>query len=301
MSTAAPRNSHVDGEYKVLIVDDEAVIHVVFADLLGDEEYRLSVVSSAEEALDQMKKERFDLAIVDKNLPGISGLRLIGEARALQPQLEIILMTGYASYESAVEALRLGAIDYVAKPFRNLQLIKATIDQALERQPRSDHSEVLVDYLAVAHPQLRQMAAAFCVAVGELKIENTELRQGINNILELLNQSPSRLHQLAATRDDNGEGLARMHRLEQLDATAVFPPIRTSDPSAHSAERHPGTSLAEVMRETERRLIQDAMMRCNNVLTRAAELLGVQVSTLHKKIKRLESSSSNGTGRSLRS
>jgi len=118
---------------RLLLVDDERVIHVVFGELLTGTGLELVAVSSAEEALARLQKETFDLAIVDKNLPGMSGLDLMRVLSSVQVNLRFIVITGFSSVDSAVEALQLGAIDYLLKPFGDLETVAAKIRKALTR------------------------------------------------------------------------------------------------------------------------------------------------------------------------
>src|ERR671927_2022622 len=101
----------------VLIVDDEPVVAQVLKRVLPRQALRVTCVSNADEALDVMQRETFGCMLADKNLPGKDGLALIAEVRKLQPHCACIVMTAYASTSSAVEALRLGAADYLEKPF----------------------------------------------------------------------------------------------------------------------------------------------------------------------------------------
>src|SRR5206468_5161549 len=90
--------------------------------------------ASAEEAMDLMQKRRFDLVLTDKNLPGASGLDVLRAARLLTPAPAIVLITGYSSYDSAVEALDIGAHDYIEKPIRDLENLRFRIRRALSRR-----------------------------------------------------------------------------------------------------------------------------------------------------------------------
>ncbi len=119
----------------VLVVDDEPSVRDVFARLLAREQ-NLSVqtADSAEAAVFLLRQQRFDLLITDKNLPGMGGIELIGEARKLRPNIEAIMITGYASAESVIAAFAAGASDYVLKPFEEIGVMRAKIHAALDRR-----------------------------------------------------------------------------------------------------------------------------------------------------------------------
>jgi CheY-like chemotaxis protein len=81
-----------------------------------------------------MRKRRFDLVLTDKNLPGASGLEVLRVARTLDPSPAVVLITGYSSYDSAVEALDSGAQDYIEKPIRDVETLRFRIRRALSRR-----------------------------------------------------------------------------------------------------------------------------------------------------------------------
>jgi CheY-like chemotaxis protein len=119
----------------VLVVDDEPVVRDVCARLLSREpDLVVSLAQDAEEALRLLRAQRFDVLITDKNLPGLSGIELIAEARVLQPALEAVMITGYSSSESIIAAFAAGASDYILKPFEDLRLVRAKVRAALERR-----------------------------------------------------------------------------------------------------------------------------------------------------------------------
>ncbi|MFP2934150.1 response regulator [Pyxidicoccus sp. 3LG] len=119
----------------VLVVDDEPVVLDICARLLEREpDLAVTLAQSAEEALPLLAEQRFDVLVTDKNLPGIGGVELIAEARRLQPSLEAVMITAYASSESVVAAFAAGASDYILKPFDDLRVLRAKVRAALERR-----------------------------------------------------------------------------------------------------------------------------------------------------------------------
>ena len=120
--------------HEVLVVDDEAVVLTVLREALRQGGYRVTTAASVEEAIDLMQKRRFDLVLTDKNLPGASGLDVLRVARTLSPAPAIVMITGYSSYDSAVEALDIGAHDYIEKPIRDIEDLRFRIRRALSRR-----------------------------------------------------------------------------------------------------------------------------------------------------------------------
>ena len=119
----------------VLVVDDEPTVRDVFTRLLSREQ-GLSVVTAehAEAALYYLRSQRFDLLITDKNLPGMGGIELIAEGRRLRPNIEAMMITGYASAESVIAAFAAGASDYLLKPFEQIAVVRAKVRAALDRR-----------------------------------------------------------------------------------------------------------------------------------------------------------------------
>jgi DNA-binding NtrC family response regulator len=124
----------VDFPDTVLVVDDEPIVVDVLQRILPMRGLTAVSVGDAEQASDLLRKRRFGCLLADKNLPARDGLSLIAEARELQPHCARILMTAYASTSSAVEALRLGATDYIEKPFQDVELLAEKIRLAIAHQ-----------------------------------------------------------------------------------------------------------------------------------------------------------------------
>jgi len=135
-STGSPSrgSSIVPTAHEVLVVDDEAVVLTVLREALRRGGYRVTTAASAEEAIDLMRKRRFDLVLTDKNLPGASGLEVLRVARELPSAPAIVLITGYSSFDSAVEAMDIGALDYIEKPIRDVEDLRQRVRRALSRR-----------------------------------------------------------------------------------------------------------------------------------------------------------------------
>ena len=153
--TPRPQSAVVPTGHEVLVVDDETVVLTVLREALRRGGYRVTTAASAEEAIDLMHKRRFDLVLTDKNLPGASGLDVLRAARSLNPAPAIVLITGYSSYDSAIEALDIGAHDYIEKPIRDVDDLRFRIRRALSRR-----DEQLARPQAHPHRRARRARAA---------------------------------------------------------------------------------------------------------------------------------------------
>src|SRR5437660_1932078 len=115
---------------RLLIVDDEAEVRSVLNDLLGDT-YQCSQAPSAEDALAQLREREYQLVISDITMSGMSGLQMIPHVKVISPDTVIVMISGMQTIESAINALRLGAFDYLMKPF-DLRQAEAAVTRALE-------------------------------------------------------------------------------------------------------------------------------------------------------------------------
>ncbi|SNB45839.1 sigma-54 dependent transcriptional regulator [Geobacter sp. DSM 9736] len=117
----------------ILIVDDELSMREFLGILLQREGYRTSEADTAEVALSMLEKNDYDLVISDVSMPGLGGLVLLERIKQLTPETSVLMVTAFSTAEQAVEAMKLGAYDYIAKPFR-VEEIKVLIRNALEKR-----------------------------------------------------------------------------------------------------------------------------------------------------------------------
>src|SRR5215469_12893440 len=109
----------------VLVIDDEKNMRLSVKTLLSDEGFEARMVESAEEGLLLLGQEEFLMVITDARLGGMSGYEFLGKARAQWPDLPLLMITAYATPKLAVEAIKAGAMDYLAKPFAPEELLHA--------------------------------------------------------------------------------------------------------------------------------------------------------------------------------
>jgi two-component system response regulator PilR (NtrC family) len=127
---------------RVLIVDDEKGMRDFLAIMLKKEGYAVSQAESAEKASDLISRGEFDLVISDISMPGQSGLEVLRQAKGSNPDTPVIMITAYASTESAVEALKLGAYDYIIKPF-DVEEMRIVVRNALEKRRLEAENRIL--------------------------------------------------------------------------------------------------------------------------------------------------------------
>ena len=115
----APARPHV------LVVDDEASIRDLLSQTLALAEYTVDVASDGRSALERLRLQHYDLLIADLKMPGVDGLHMIREARRYRTDLPVIIITGFSTESSAIDAINLGVSGYLTKPFRVPQVLAA--------------------------------------------------------------------------------------------------------------------------------------------------------------------------------
>ena len=123
---------------RILVVDDDDVFREELAELLRDDGHAATVVPSVAKAIEALEAGEFDLVLTDLKMPRQSGLDLLREVRARWPRTFVVMLTGYASVETALDAMKLGAFDYVRKPFRVDQVRETLRLVAQEREFEPD-------------------------------------------------------------------------------------------------------------------------------------------------------------------
>jgi CheY-like chemotaxis protein len=121
------------GEARILVVDDESGFRELCVDLLSDAGFEVEAATDGQKALDRLSASTFHLVLSDINMPTMDGMTLLKNAKARFPSVEVVLMTAFGGLQSALEALRFGAYDYITKPFTREALV-ATVGRCLEKQ-----------------------------------------------------------------------------------------------------------------------------------------------------------------------
>lgn len=121
---------------RILVVDDDSEMRALLLDVLTNEGYEVVEAKDGTEAVLALRARKFDLILMDKNMPGPSGLDLLPGFRRVSPWSPIIMMTAFGDVPSYMEAVEKGAVEFLFKPFR-MEEVKAAIAKALERTIQS--------------------------------------------------------------------------------------------------------------------------------------------------------------------
>lgn len=138
---------------KILIIDDDEGMRFFLTEAMSKDGYRHAVASSGQEAVKRLENERFDLAILDYNMPGMDGIETFLKLKEISPEIVGILITAYGNKDIAVEAINRGMFDYFSKPF-DIAEIRVVIRRAVERSRLLKEVKTLRDSLEKQSPRL---------------------------------------------------------------------------------------------------------------------------------------------------
>jgi signal transduction histidine kinase len=127
---------------RILIAEDEVGIRTALTILLEEDGYEIQTVKDGDEAIEAIRAERYDLVISDIRMPGLSGLQLLEEIQKLPAGPDMVIITAYGSIETAIQALKNGARDFLLKPFSN-ELLKMTVSRTLRLRELSEENKKL--------------------------------------------------------------------------------------------------------------------------------------------------------------
>jgi signal transduction histidine kinase/ActR/RegA family two-component response regulator len=162
-------------EANILVIDDEAVIRDGCIKILSKEGWKVETAENGHDGIEMVNNKNFDILLLDLMMPGMSGMEVIQEIKCRTPSLYVIVITGYATIETAVEAMKMGAYDYIPKPFTPDQLRivvrKVLATKALIREAEYLRMEQEKGLHAIAQEKSRIMTIMNCMPNGVLVID----------------------------------------------------------------------------------------------------------------------------------
>src|SRR5690349_14697185 len=123
---------------RILVADDEAGLREFIADSLGLDDHSVVPAKDGKEAAKLLDERGFDLVLTDLKMPGLDGMALLRKVRAEQPEVEVIVMTAHGTVDNAVEAMKLGAFEYLQKPISGPDELRLLVSRAVERRGLKD-------------------------------------------------------------------------------------------------------------------------------------------------------------------
>jgi CheY-like chemotaxis protein len=209
----------------VLIVEDETIMRESLQDWLKEEGYEVDTAESGEEALQKIGEKEFGVAVLDLRLPGKDGLEVLREATEKDPKIKGIVITAYPSVETAVEAMRMGAVDYLVKPFapdsleKSIEETLGPIQVEIKPKTAAEKERARVGPAGYVFIRLSDNNPQDCLDV-RWKLENMEEVLSIDAVVDI----------------------------KDFDMVAVVSAPRTVNEVAHKIEKIPGIAFAKFAR-----------------------------------------------------
>ena len=194
----------------ILIVDDDPAMGEMLASMLGDASYQTAVAGGLTEATEFAQGTDFDAVLSDIKMPGGTGIDLVGELRDLRPDTPVVLMTAFGSIDSAVEAMRAGAFDYITKPFKRDEIL-VVMERAVEHKVLADENR----QLRAAVDRTRSM--------GDLQGESPAMRDIFSLVRRVADSSSSVL--ITGESGTGKEVIARTLHFSGARRDAPFVPV----------------------------------------------------------------------------
>ena len=244
----------------ILIVDDEPVVLDVLKRLLEEEGREIALAASPDAALQIAGRGPLDVALVDKNLQGASGLDLSRKLKAMQPELEVILITGYASLDTAIEAVQIGAFDYLTKPIDDYAALALKVHNAMEKSRLRRSQRELLERLTESEARYRHLVASAPDAVVVYDVQSGLVQDANGAAVQLYEYTLEELTRLRATQLGPTEPGRHEHRrkdgaLFTADVSATEFTLKGRRLRVQSVR----DSTAAVHAERERRSLEDRL------------------------------------------
>ncbi|HEX4843338.1 MAG TPA: PAS domain S-box protein [Limnobacter sp.] len=182
---------------RLIVVDDEKPQLEALCSLLEDAGFYVSAYPDPQHALKALEEESFDLLLTDLRLPGMDGIELVQRAKALDPDLSAVLMTGHGSIKTAVDAMKVGVLDYILKPFK-VSDIMPVVHRALEVRRLKRENRALIEHLSEANQQLGALNQELDTFAGRVAHD-------LNSLIHIIQGFAGSLHRRAASKLDEQE------------------------------------------------------------------------------------------------
>lgn len=207
---------------KILLVDDYIPSRNVLEESLEGDDFTIVTSENGLEAIHTLKKNRFDLVITDLKMPGATGIEVLKNAREMNPDVQVIIITGYASLETAIEAIKSGAYDYITRPFK-LDEIKVVVNNACEKIRLIKENQRLMFSLEELYRKMKGLQKKETGTSGRQKVPLTEELDVIGSFLNFRSVAGGTLPlSMQKRRSDKGYVLVELEKLGQLRDEGVL-------------------------------------------------------------------------------
>jgi DNA-binding response OmpR family regulator len=211
----------VDLPIRVLIVDDDQICREILRETLATHEVEVTLAGDGIEGLEKLSAGPFDILITDLNMPRMDGLTLLQEARKHYPHILTIIITGYGSLESAIEAIRKGTYDYIQKPFKIEEILIVTRN-AIEKIKMLREKHRILEELGLAYRKLHQFEAERASREDPAAREAEDGSSEILNTVCLFPRHTLPLSLFERSPEEPGDILTVLERLKDLRQQGII-------------------------------------------------------------------------------
>jgi len=219
--------------YKILVIDDEPFIRSLFETVLSEQDCTVATCGSSREGIEAARQGSFDVVITDIMMPELTGIDVLREVKSSSPDTGVIMITGFASLETAMEALHLGADEYLKKPFEDFAgLVVPTIKKTAQRYQLANENRRLVADLDEANQNLKKTNVEFRRMIARVfSVQQTsQLLSGCTDPEAVLDLAEDGLHSfdvanyaILLNSDTTGMRVARWCNISNADRFTITP------------------------------------------------------------------------------
>jgi len=210
MERVQAKNKGSNSQYGILIVDDEPLIRQSLYEILRIDGYSAGMAASGRKALDMLKTQKYDVVVTDMKMPEISGMELLEKIKEISPDIEVILITGYGTIETAVQAMKKGAADYVTKPINDDEF-KIIIGNIIKKKMLLDENRDLRRIIAEVQP------TSFCHMIGA-----SEKMQKVYHIIQSVASSNATIMITGESGTGKGMVAKAVHEVDEFRCDKPF-------------------------------------------------------------------------------
>jgi DNA-binding response OmpR family regulator len=213
---------------KILLVDDDKSIRVTLSEALSAAGYDVATAVDGEHALEKFPSDVYDLVLLDMKMPGVQGMEVLRQVKAMKSGQPVVMMTGFGTVETAVEALKLGAIDYIQKPFSPDE-IRSIVRRVIERRSLEENALASFD-------QIVEFAKK-CIVEHDLEKAYGRLKEAVR----LDPTKPEPFNLMGAINEINGDiaGAQKMYRAALALDPSYEPALANLDRTVFGRTREP--------------------------------------------------------------
>lgn len=194
---------------RVLIVDDDDIIAEILSELVSDQERSVEICHDGLEAIERIQKDAFDLIIVDLIMPRVGGLDVLKYVKKINPETIVIIITGYASLETAMTAIKEGAYDYIRKPCK-LAEMKVVVDRATDKIRLDRENRDLIEKLQTIYQNMMVS-----------KVEQNDAPEKTADI-NFYSSDRAGLHHLFSSHPTSDSYIEKLHALSSLRESGML-------------------------------------------------------------------------------